>query len=327
MRRREFISQLSGAAVAWPMIARAQQSAVPVVGFLCSGSAEDFAALMASFRDGLKEAGYVEGQNAAIEYRWADYHYGRIPELAADLVSRRVAVIATASGAVTTLAAKDATATIPIVFASNDDPVKYGLVASLNRPGGNITGVTLHIDILTAKRVELLTEIAPDAAALAMVINPLNSNADTEVSAAKAAAQKSGRELRVLEANKESEIDAAFANIAQQPGAALTIGTDIFFYTRQDQFVGLAAYYAIPTIYFHRGFALAGGLITYGPTFTDELRMAGRYTGQILAGAKPADLPVLQPTKFELVINLKTAKALGITIPPSIMVRATEVIQ
>jgi putative ABC transport system substrate-binding protein len=211
------------------------------------------------------------------------------------------------------------------VFASGDDPVKHGLVASLSRPGGNITGVTLFIDILTAKRLELLTEVAP-AAALAMVINPRNPNAETEASNAQAAAQKSGRELRVLNASTEGEIEAAFANIAQQRSAALTIGTDTFFYSRRDQLVGLAARYAIPTIYFHPGFALAGGLIAYGSTFADELRMAGQYAGRILAGTKPAELPVQQPTKFELVINLKTAKTLGLTIPPSIMVRADEIL-
>jgi putative ABC transport system substrate-binding protein len=326
MRRREFIGSLIGTAVAWPLAVHAQQSAMPVIGFLCSGSAEAFAELVAAFRDGLKEAGYVEGQNTAVEYRWAEGHYDRLPQLAADLVSRPVAIIAAAGGAVAALAAKDATSTIPIVFASGDDPVKYGVVANLSHPGRNITGVTLFIDILTAKRVELLIEVAP-AAALAMIINPRNPNAETEASNAQAAAQKNGRELRVLKASNESEIDAEFANIAQQPGAALTVGTDTYFFSRQNQLVGLAARYAIPTIYFHRAFGLAGGLITYGATFTDELRTAGRYAGRILAGAKPADLPVQQPSKFELVINLKAAKALGITFPPSIMVRADEVIE
>jgi putative ABC transport system substrate-binding protein len=325
MRRREFIILLSGAA-RWPLGVRAQQSAIPVVGFLCSGSAEACAELVPSFGAGLKESGYVEGQNAAIEYRWADGHYDRLPKLAADLVSRQVAVIAAIGGAVAALAAKHATSTVPIVFASGDDPVKYGLVANLSHPGGNLTGATLFIDILTAKRLELLTEVAP-AAELAMVINPRNPNAETEGSDARAAAKKSGRELRILNANNESEIDAAVANIARQPGAALTIGTDTFFFSRKNQLVGLAARYAIPTIYFHRGFGLAGGLITYGSTFTDEWRMVGQYAGRILGGAKPVDLPVQQPTKFELVINLKTARALGITIPPSILVRADEVIE
>ena len=224
------------------------------------------------------------------------------------------------------LAAKAATATIPIVIATGDDPVKYGLVDNLNRPTGNITGVTLFIDILTAKRVELLTEVAP-AAALTVLVNPRNPNAETEARDAQAAAQRSGRELRVLTASNESEIDTAFANLAQQRGAALTIGTDTFFYSRADQLVGLAARYAIPTIYFHREFGRAGGLITYGSTFIDELRTAGRYVGRILAGEKPSDLPILQPSKFELVINLKTAKALGVTVPPSLLARADEVIE
>ncbi len=324
--RREFITLLGGAAVAWPLALHAQQPAMPVIGFLCSGSAEAFAPLVAAFRDGLREAGYIEGRNVAIEFAWAAGRYDELPSLAADLVRRQVVVIVAAGGAVAGLAAKAATSTIPIVVATGDDPVKYGLVDNLNRPGGNITGVTLFIDILTAKRVEVLTEIAP-AAALAILVNPRNPNAETEARDAQAAAQRSGRELHVLTASNEGEIDAAFAKLAQQPGAALTIGTDTFFYSRPDQLVGLAARYAIPTIYFHREFALTGGLITYGSTFIEELRTAGRYAGRILAGEKPNDLPILQPSKFELIINLKTAKALGITVPPSLLARADEVIE
>ena len=325
MRRREFITLL-GSTTMWPLAARAQHAAMPVIGFLCSGSAEAFAPLVAAFRDGLRGAGYVEGRNVAIEFAWAAGRYDKLPSLAADLVRRQVAVIAAAGGAVAGLAAKAATSTIPIVVATGDDPVKYGLVDNLNRPGGNITGVTLFIDILTAKRVELLTEIAP-AAALAMLVNPRNPNAETEARDAQAAAQRSGRELHVLTASNEGEIDAAFANLGQQPGAALTIGTDTFFYSRPDQLVGLAARHAIPTIYFHRLFVLAGGLITYGATFTDELRTAGRYVGRILAGEKPNNLPILQPSKFEMVINLKTAKALGLTIPATLLTRADQVIE
>ena len=326
MRRREFISLLGGAAAAWPPAARAQQSKIPVIGFLCSGSAEAFTPLVTAFSDGLKEVGYVERQNVAIEFAWAGGRYDQLPSLAADLVSQRVVVIIAAGGAIAALAAKAATSTIPIVVAIGDDPVKYGLVASLSRPGSNITGVTLFIDILTAKRLELLTEITP-AAALAMVVNPRNPNAETEARNAQTAAQQSGRELRVLTASNEGEIDAAFANIAQLPSVALMIGTDPLFYSRQDQFVGLAARYCIPTIYFHRGFGLAGGLISYGASFTDAYRQAGIYAGRILNGAKPSELPVLQPTTFELVINLKTARTLGLDVPPTLLGRADEVIE
>jgi putative ABC transport system substrate-binding protein len=325
IRRRQFITLLGGAA-AWPLAARAQQPALPVVGFLCSGSAEAFAPLVAAFRDGLREAGYVEGQNVAIEFAWAAGRYDKLSSMAADLVSRHVAVILAIGGAVAGLAAKAATSTIPIVVASGDDPVKYGLVESLSRPTGNITGVTLFIDVLEAKRVEILTEVAPTAA-LAILVNPRNPNAETEMREAQAAAQQRGRELRVLTASNEGEIDAAFGALAQQAGAALTIGTDTFFYTRPDQLVGLAARHAIPTVYFHRSFGLAGGLISYGATFTDELRMAGRYAGRILAGEKTNNLPILQPSKFELVINLKTARALGLDVPPTLIARADEVIE
>ena len=326
LKRRDFITLLGSAAAAWPLAARAQQQTMPVIGFLCSGSAEAFAPLVAAFRDGLREAGYVEGRNVATEFAWAAGRYDKLSSLAADLVSRQVAVIVAAGGAVAGLAAKAATTTIPIVVATGDDPVKYGLVASLNRPTGNITGVTLFIDVLEAKRVEILTEIAPRAA-LAILVNPRNPNAETEARDAQAAAQQSGRELRVLTASNEGEIDAAFATLAQQAGAALTIGTDTFFYSRPDQLVGRAARHAIPTIYFHRSFGLAGGLITYGATFTDELRTAGQYAGRILAGEKPNNLPILQPSKFELVINLKTAKALGLDVPPTLLARADEVIE
>jgi putative tryptophan/tyrosine transport system substrate-binding protein len=326
MRRRELIFLLGGAAAAWPLASRAQQQAMPLIGFLCSGSAEAFTSQVAAFRDGLKEAGYVDGRNVAIEFVWAAGRYDQLPSLAADLVTRQVALIAAVGGAVAALAAKAATATIPIVVAIGDDPVKYGLVANLSRPGGNITGVSLFIDILTAKRVELLTEVAP-AATLAMIVNPRNPNAETEAKDAQAAAQRSGRELRILDASSESEIGAAFADFARQPRVALTIGTDTLFFSRRKQLVGLAARYAIPAIYFHREFGLAGGLITYGATFTEEFRVAGRYAGRILAGEKPMDLPILQPSKFELVINLKTAKALGLTIPASLLARADEVIE
>jgi putative ABC transport system substrate-binding protein len=325
MRRRQFITLLGGAAAALPLAAHAERPAMPVIGFLCSGSAEAFVPLVAAFRDGLREAGYVEGQNVVIEFAWATGRYDKLSSLAADLVSRQVALIVAAGGAVAGLAAKTATSTIPILLASGDDPVKYGLVASLSRPSGNITGVTLFIDILEAKRVQILAEVAPTAA-LAILVNPRNPNAETEARDAQSAAQQSGQELRVLTASNEGEIDAAFATLAQYAGAALTIGTDTLFYSRPGQLVGLAARHAIPTIYFHRSFGLAGGLITYGSTFTDELRMAGRYAGRILAGEQPNNLPILQPSKFELVINLKTAKALRLTMPATLLARADEVI-
>jgi putative tryptophan/tyrosine transport system substrate-binding protein len=299
---------------------------MPVIGFLSSGSAEGFASMVAAFRVGLREAGYVEGVNVATEFAWAAGQYDKLPSLAAGLVSRQVAVIVAAGGAVAALAAKAATSTIPIVVAIGDDPVKYGLVASLSRPTDNITGVTLFIDVLAAKRVEVLAELATTAA-LAILINPRNPNAEAEARNAQAAAERSGRELRVLTASNEDEIRVAFATVAQQARAAVTIGTDPFFYSRPDQLVGRAAQHAIPTIYFHRSFGLAGGLITYGATFTDEFRTAGRYAGRILAGEKPNNLPIVQPTKFEMVINLKTAKTLGLDIPPTLLARADEVIE
>jgi len=325
IRRREFIALLGGAAAS-PLVARAQQPAIPVIGFLCSGSAEAFGSLVAAFLDGLKGAGYVDGRNVAIEFAWAEGRYDKLPSMATDLVSRQVAVIAAAGGAVAGLAAKAATSTIPIVVATGDDPVKYGLVDSLSRPTGNVTGVTLFIDVLAARRVEILTEVAATGR-IAILVNPRNPNAESEIRNAQAAAQKSRRELRVLIASNEDEIDAAFATLAREAGAALAIGTDPFFYSRPDQLVGLAARHAIPTIYFHRSFGLAGGLISYGATFTDEFRTAGRYAGRILAGEKPNNLPILQPSKFELVVNLKTAKALGLTQPATVLVRADEVIE
>jgi putative ABC transport system substrate-binding protein len=322
MRRREFILALGGAAT-WSLTARAQQ---PVIGFLCSGSAEAFAPLVAAFRDGLNDTGYVDGRNVTIEFAWAEGRYDKLSSMAADLVRRDVAVILAAGGAVAGLAAKAATSTVPIVIATGDDPVKYGLVDSLIRPTGNITGVTTFMDVLEAKRVEIVIEITPTAI-LAVLINPHNPNAEAETRAAQEAAQQSGRELRVLTASDEREIDAAFGALAEQAGTALTIGTDTFFYSRPGKLVGLAAQYAIPTVYFHRSFGLAGRLITYGATLTNELRLAGQYSGRILAGEKPNSLPVLQPSKFELVVNMKTAKALNLTIPATLLVRADEVIE
>jgi len=309
---------------AWPLAARAQQKAIPVIGFLSSASAEGFAPILPAFHNGLKEAGYVDGRNVAIEFAWAAGQYDKLPALAEDMVRRPVAVIVAAGGAVAALAAKGATSTIPIVITIGDDPVQYGLVGSLSHPGGNITGVTLFMATLTPKRLEFLSQVAPSGT-LAMLINPRNPNAESEAKNAQAAARQMGRELRLLTASNENEIDTAFASI--QPAAAVMIATDPYFFVRRDQIAGLAARYALPSVYFHRGFAVAGGLISYVATITEENRMAGQYTGRILAGEKPGDLPILQPSKIELIVNLKTANALGLTVPQSILVRADEVIE
>ena len=326
MNRRELLVLLASSGLGWPAPAHAEQKPMPIVGFLSSASAEGFAPILPAFRGGLEEAGYVEGRNVAIEFAWAAGQYDKLPAMAEDFVRRKVAVIVASGGAVAGLAAKEATSTIPIVLTIGDDPIKYGLVTSLSRPGGNITGVTLFMDALTPKRLEFLSEASP-AAALAILVNPRNPNAESEAKSAQAAAQQLGRELRVLAASNESEIDAAFASIAQRPGSAVMIATDPYLFTRRDQLAVLAARYSLPAVYFHRGFAAAGGLISYGATITEENRIAGQYTGRILAGEKPGDLPVLQPSKIELIVNLKTANALGLTIPPSILARANEVIE
>jgi ABC-type uncharacterized transport system substrate-binding protein len=312
--------------LAAPLAAEGQQAAVPAVGVLSSASAELFAPFIAAFRDGLRDAGYIEGRNVTIEFAWAAGRYDRLPTLAEGLVARKVAVIFAHGGAVAALAAKAATSTIPIVIAIGDDPVKFGLVSNLGKPEGNITGVTLFMNVLTPKRLELLTELVPRAP-LTILVNSQNPNAKTEARDASEAAGKTRRRLRILEAGSDDQIAAAFATIAAQPGAALMVTTDPFFYARRDLIVELAARHSVPTIYYYRGFALAGGLISYGATVTTEYRMAGLYTGRLLSGAKPSDLPIVQPTKFELVINLKTAKALGLTIPQSLRIRADEVIQ
>ena len=312
--------------LAAPLAADGQQAAVPAVGVLSSGSAEPFAPFVAAFRDGLKDAGYIEGRNVTIEFAWAAGRYDRLPTLAEGLVARKVAVIFANGGAVAALAAKAATSTIPIVIAIGDDPVKFGLVSNLGQPEGNITGVTLFMNVLTPKRLELLTELVPRAP-LTMLVNPQNPNVKTETRDAREAAGKTRRGLRILEAGNDDQIAAAFATIAAQPGAALMVTTDPFFYARRDLIVELAARHSVPTIYYYRGFALAGGLISYGATITTEYRTAGLYTGRLLSGAKPSTLPIVQPTKVELVINLKTAKALGLTIPQSILTRADEIIE
>jgi putative ABC transport system substrate-binding protein len=326
MRRRQFIAGLGGAA-AWPVVGRAQQPSVPVVGYLNSGSGEN-ARLLAAFRQGLKEAGYVERENVSIEYRFAQNQYDRLPALAADLVHRQVAVIAATGGPPPALAAKAATTTIPIVFNMGVDPVALGLVASLNRPGGNLTGVSsLNVE-LGQKRLELLHELVPTATTVALLLNPTNASVAERLSRdLQAAAHTLGLQLHVLHASTEPDFDAAFATSVQLRAGALVIGTDGFLITRTAQLASLALRYAMPTMFQFREFAAAGGLMSYGGRVTDEYHLVGSYAGRILKGEKPSDLPVQQSTRIELIINLKTAKALGLTVPQSILLRADEVIE
>jgi putative ABC transport system substrate-binding protein len=327
MRRRDFIIFLAGAMAAWPLAARAQQKAMPVIGVLSTGSpSASSGPSMGAFRQGLSEAGYVEGQNVAIEYRWAEGHYDRLPALAADLVGRKVDLIM-ANSPPSALAAKNATSTIPIVFRSGADPVADGLVASLARPGGNLTGVLTILDELTAKRLELLSELVPRAGVIALLVNPNNGVAERVIRDVQEAARTKGLQLHVLKASSESEIDTAFASLVQLHAGALVVAGDPFLSSRREQLVALASRHAVPSSYAWREFAASGGLISYGPSLTSAFRLVGTYVGKVLKGAKPADLPVQQSTTFELVINLKTAKALGLTIPPIILVQATEVIQ
>jgi putative ABC transport system substrate-binding protein len=329
MRRRDFIILLAGAMGGWPSALRAQQKTMPVVGFLSAGSVSPgpSAPNVAAFRQGLSEAGYVDGQNLAIEYRWAEDRYDRLPALAADLVGRKVDLIVTSGGTPGVQAAKSATSTIPIVFTLVSDPVGLGLVASLARPGGNLTGFSNISTLLTPKRLELLSELVPQAKEIALLVNPTNPNAEPMIRDMQEAARTKGVQLPILKAGTESEIDAAFATLVELHVGALVVGADAFFNSRREQLVALASRHAVPAIYAQVGFTASGGLISYAISNTDVFRQAGIYAGKILKGAKPADLPVQQPTKFELVVNLNTAKALGLTVPPSILARAHEVIE
>jgi putative ABC transport system substrate-binding protein len=325
MRRRELMLLLGGALTAGRAM-RAQQKAMPVVGFLAAVAPSDLDAFMPAFHQGLSESGYVEGQNLAMEYRWAGGHYDRLPALAADLVGRKVDVMVAIS-VLPTRAAKSATSTIPIVFTSVSDPVGLGLVASLARPGGNLTGFSSLSTELSPKRLELLSELVPQAGVIALLVNPNNANAEPVIRDVQEAARAKGVQVPILKAVTEDEIDAAFTSLVELHAGALFVGGDPFFFSRREQLLGLASRHAVPAIYIWREFAAAGGLISYGVRVTDTFRQAGSYTGKILKGAKPADLPVQQPTTFDLVVNLKTAKELGLTVPPSILARADEVIE
>jgi putative ABC transport system substrate-binding protein len=325
--RRELLVALGGAAAAWPLAARAQQPAMPVVGFLNSTSPGLYAHLVAAFRKGLGDTGYVEGKNVTIEYRWAEGQYDRLPALAADLVRRQVAVIAACGGEPSVLAAKAATSTIPILFITGGDPVKLGIVASLNRPGGNVTGVSIFYSVLGPKRLALLQELVHKIAVVGVVANPRFAYTEEETKDVLAAGVALDKQIHIATASTEDEIDAAFASLVERRVDALMVAVDPFFVSRRGRFIALAAHHAIPVMYFSRDFAADGGLISYGPNLAEAYHQIGVYTGQILNGAKPANLPVLQPTKFELVINIKTANALGLSVPPTLLALADEVIE
>jgi putative ABC transport system substrate-binding protein len=327
VNRRDLLTLLGGAALAWPLALRAQQKAMPVIGYLSGSSPGPSAPLVAAFHQGLADSGYVEGKNVAVEYHWAEGNYDRLPALAAGLVDRKVDLIAASGGPPSAQAAKGATSTIPIVFVSGDDPVAIGLVASLARPGGNLTGVSFLTVALNQKRLELLSELVPEARVIALLVNPNNSITEGIITDVHQAARAKQVELHVLKAGSESEIDAAFASLAQLQAGAVVVASDAFLSSRRGRLVALASRHAVPAIYESREFATSGGLITYGTSLTAVYRQVGVYAGQILKGAKPADLPVQQPTKFELVINLKTAQALGLTVPQTLLARADEVIE
>jgi putative ABC transport system substrate-binding protein len=327
VRRREFILAVGGAAAAWPLAARAQQPAMPVIGFLSAASPDGYTDRVRAFRQGLRDAGYVEGDNVAIEYRWAEGQYDRLPALAAELVRRQVAVIV-AAPTVSALVAKSATATIPIVFTAGDDPVKLGLVSSLARPGGNLTGVNFFGAEVVSKRLELLRELIPGVGRLAVLVNPSNATiSETTVRDVEAAARGMGVQVQVFNAGTSREIDAAFANLVRERSDAVFVGGDAFFTSRRVQLATLAARYLIPSSFSQREVTEAGGLMSYATNIRNTYRQAGVYVGRILKGAKPADLPVVQSTKFELVINNQTARMLGLTVPDKLLVAADEVIE
>jgi putative ABC transport system substrate-binding protein len=327
MKRRWFIALLAGTAAFGPRIAYTQQQDLPSVGFIHSASPDYFAPFVDSFQSGLKEAGYVEGQNVTIERRWAEGHYERLPALVADLLSRNVGVIFAAGGTDPAKAAKAATGTTPIIFVSAADPVRTGLVESLNRPGGNVTGVSLLASSLDGKKLDLLRELAPKASVFANLLNPAYPDAKLQADQFKAAAVQLGVHPIILSATTDAEIEGAFATLERQHVGAIVLGNDPFFGGKRGLLIGLAAHYAVPMMYWQREFATSGGLITYGPSFTDGYRQAGVYVGRVLKGEKPADLPIVQPTKFEMVVNLKTAKALGLSVPANLLALADEVIE
>ena len=327
MLRRKFITALGGTAIAWPLVARAQRPTLPVIGFLGAASPDGYAPFVGGFLKGLKGAGFVDGENVAIAYRWAEGQYDRLPALAADLVARRVSVIVATGGLPASLAAKEATKTIPIVFTLGSDPVKFGLVASLSRPGGNVTGVSLFAYLLDAKRVELMHELVSGATTIALLANPNSPQADGQIADVEAASRTFGQQLIILKASSDSDIDEAFAALASRKVNALLVSADPFFLSRRDQIVGSVARLSVPAMYEWRQFAEAGGLMSYGVDLVDAYRQAGVYVAKIVNGAKSADLPVLQPTKFEFVINIKTAKKMGLDLPAKLQALADEVIE
>jgi putative ABC transport system substrate-binding protein len=326
MRRRDFISVLSGAAIAWPLTARAQRSNMPVIGFLRNTSADESADLVAAFNRGLNEAGYAANQNVSIEYRWSEHRIDRLPALAADLIRRRCVVIV-AAGNAAAIAAKAATATIPIVFSTGDDPIELGLVSHFNQPDGNVTGIFFYTGVLQSKQLELLHEAVPNAAMIAILVNPTSPAAIHQARDAQVAARALGQQIHVLNASSEIDLGMAFANLAQLRASALVVAGNALFTGQRDRLVELATRHAVPAMYYLREFVAVGGLMSYGPSITDAYRQTGVYAGRILKGAKPVDLPVMMPTKFELVINLKVANALGLTIPEGFLLRADELIE